>query len=38
LSTGASLNYYRVSWTGALIEPFVRIYGRTNGSAEGFFG
>ncbi len=37
-STGANLNYYFVNWTGPIIEPFVRIYGRSEGNKEGFFG
>jgi hypothetical protein len=37
-SFGANLNYYFVNWTGPVIEPFVRIYGRKSGNAEGFFG
>ncbi len=37
-SFGANLNYYFVNWTGPVVEPFVRIYGRKSGNAEGFFG
>ena len=37
LSTGANLNYYFVNWTGPLIEPFIRIYGKKYGNTEGWF-
>jgi hypothetical protein len=37
-SFGANLNYYFVNWSGPIVEPFVRIYGRKSGNAEGFFG
>jgi hypothetical protein len=37
-SFGANLNYYFVNWTGPVIEPFIRIYGKRDGNAEGFFG
>lgn len=35
-SFGINVNYYFVNWTGPVLEPFIRIYGR-NGNAEGFF-
>ena len=37
LTTGANLNYYFVNWTGPLLEPFIRAYGRNGGNEEGWF-
>jgi len=37
-SFGATLNYYLINWKGPVIEPFIRIYGKKDGNAEGFFG
>jgi hypothetical protein len=31
------MNYYLVNWTGPVFEPFIRVYGKKNGNAEGFF-
>ncbi len=36
-SVGANMNWYFVNWTGPIIEPFIRIYGKS-GNEEGFFG
>lgn len=36
-SFGASMNYYFVNWTGPVVEPFIRIYGKKSGNGEGFF-
>ena len=35
-SFGASMNYYFVNWTGPVVEPFIRIYGKRSGNGEGF--
>ena len=37
-SYGMNMNYYLVNWTGPVFEPFIRIYGKKDGNAEGFFG
>jgi hypothetical protein len=37
-SFGMNMNYYLVNWTGPVFEPFIRIYGKKDGNAEGFFG
>ena len=37
-SYGINVNYYMVNWTGITGEPFIRIYGKNDGNAEGFFG
>lgn len=37
-SIGVNVNYYFVNWTGVLAEPFIRVYGKRDGNAEGFFG
>lgn len=37
-SVGVNVNYYMINWTGPLVEPFIRIYGKKDGNAEGFFG
>ncbi|MDB4089612.1 hypothetical protein N9544_08340 [Flavobacteriales bacterium] len=37
-SFGMNMNYYLVNWTGPIFEPFIRIYGKKDGNAEGFFG
>jgi len=36
-SFGMNMNYYLVNWTGPVFEPFIRIYGKKDGNAEGFF-
>lgn len=36
-SYGMSMNYYLVNWTGPVFEPFIRLYGKKDGNAEGFF-
>jgi hypothetical protein len=36
-SYGVNMNYYLVNWTGPVFEPFIRVYGKKNGNAEGFF-
>jgi len=36
-SFGMNMNYYLVNWTGPVFEPFIRISGKTDGNAEGFF-
>ncbi len=36
-SYGMNMNYYLVNWTGPIFEPFIRIYGKKDGNAEGFF-
>ena len=35
---GMNMNYYFVNWTGPVFEPFIRLYGKRDGNAEGFFG
>jgi hypothetical protein len=37
-SFGVNLNYYLLNWKGPVLEPFIRIYGKKDGNAEGFFG
>ena len=37
-SYGINMNYYLVNWTGPVFEPFIRIYGKKDGNAKGFFG
>ncbi len=37
-SYGMNMNYYLVNWTGPVFEPFIRIYGKKDGNAEGFLG
>jgi hypothetical protein len=37
-SFGINMNYYLVNWTGPVLEPFIRLYGKRDGNAEGFFG
>ena len=37
-SFGMNMNYYLVNWKGPVFEPFIRIYGKKDGNAEGFFG
>jgi len=37
-SYGINMNYYLINWTGPVFEPFIRIYGKKDGNAEGFFG
>jgi hypothetical protein len=36
-STGLNLNYYFTSFSGPLIEPFFRLYGKSKGNTEGWF-
>ena len=36
-TVGANLNWYLVNWTGPIVEPFARVYGK-NGNEDGFFG
>ncbi len=36
-SWGVNMNYYLVNWTGPVFEPFIRVYGKKSGNAEGFF-
>jgi hypothetical protein len=36
-SWGVNMNYYLINWTGPVFEPFIRVYGKKNGNAEGFF-
>lgn len=36
-SYGIALNYYFVNWTGPMVEPLLRFYGRRHGNAEGSF-
>lgn len=36
-SVGADVNWYFVNWTGPIIEPFARVYGKS-GNDKGFFG
>lgn len=37
-SYGLNINYYLVNWRGPILEPFMRIYGKSQGNREGFFG
>ena len=37
-SFGINMNYYLVNWTGPVLEPFIRLYGKRDGNAVGFFG
>ncbi|HTO16120.1 MAG TPA: hypothetical protein VLZ83_10125 [Edaphocola sp.] len=37
-SFGMNMNYYFLNWTGPVLEPFIRIYGKRDGNMEGFFG
>jgi hypothetical protein len=37
-SFGVNLNYYLRGWSGPVLEPFIRVYGRKRGNAEGLFG
>ena len=37
-SYGINMNYYFQNWEGFLVEPFIRIYGKKEGNAEGVFG
>ncbi len=37
-SIGVNMNYYLVNWVGPVFEPFMRLYGKKHGNAEGFFG
>lgn len=36
-STGVNLNYYFTAFSGPLIEPFFRLYGKSKGNTEGWF-
>ena len=36
-SWGVNMNYYLQNWTGPVFEPFIRVYGKKSGNAEGFF-
>ncbi len=36
-STGLNLNYYFDKFSGPLVEPFFRLYGKTKGNTEGWF-
>lgn len=36
-SYGINLNYYLTNWKGPLFEPFIRIYRKKGGNAEGVF-
>ena len=37
-SYGINVNYYLQNWKGFLFEPFIRIYRKKEGNAEGVFG
>lgn len=37
-SYGINMNYYLQNWKGPVFEPFIRIYRKKEGNAEGVFG
>lgn len=37
-SYGMNINYYLLFWKGPVFEPFIRLYGKKDGNAEGPFG
>ena len=37
-SYGINMNYYLPNWKGPVIEPFIRMYRKKEGNAEGVFG
>ena len=38
VSYGINMNYYLINWKGPVVEPFIRVYRKKDGNAEGFYG
>ena len=38
VSYGINMNYYFINWKGPVVEPFIRVYRKKDGNAEGFYG
>jgi len=38
VSYGINMNYYFKAWKGPVVEPFIRLYRKKDGNAEGFYG